>query len=115
MARTKDAREFGRTGLHATVSLVEPTMLAKELAMTELAVSIPDNLFGSLRKAPHELAKELRIAAAIHWYQQGLISMGRAAETAGMDRPEFLAELARRKIDVFVIDEEDLERELKGV
>lgn len=83
--------------------------------MTELSVSVPDSLFGSLRKAPHEMAREMRIASAIHWYGQGLISMGRAAETAGMDRAEFLAELARRKVDVFVVDEEDLERELKVV
>ena len=41
--------------------------------------------------------------------------MERAAETAGMDRPQFLAELARRKVDVFVVDEEDLERELDRV
>ncbi|MFO0744117.1 MAG: UPF0175 family protein [Myxococcota bacterium] len=83
--------------------------------MTELAVSVPDDLLGSLRKAPHELVRELRIAAAIHWYQQGLISMGRAAETAGMDRPEFLAELNRRRVDVFIVDEEDLARELSSV
>ena len=83
--------------------------------MTELAVSIPDDLLGSLRKAPHEMAREMRIASAIYWYQQGMISMGRAAEAAGMDRPQFLAELARRKVDVFVIDDEDLERELKSV
>jgi predicted HTH domain antitoxin len=83
--------------------------------VTELAVGIPDDLFGSLRKAPHEMAREMRIASAIHWYGQGLISMGRAAEAAGMDRPQFLAELARRKVDVFVVDEEDLARELKGV
>lgn len=83
--------------------------------MTELAVRIPDNLLGSLRKAPHEMAREMQIASAIHWYGQGLISMGRAAEAAGMDRPQFLAELARRKVDVFVVDEEDLERELMSV
>lgn len=83
--------------------------------MTDLPVSVPESLFGSLRKTPNELAKEMRIASAIHWYQQGLLSMGRAAEAAGMDRPAFLAELARRKVDVFVVDDEDLERELKGV
>jgi predicted HTH domain antitoxin len=54
----------------------------------------------------------MRIAAAIHWYQQSAISMERAAETAGMSRAEFLAELARRRVDVFVVDEEDLAREL---
>jgi predicted HTH domain antitoxin len=83
--------------------------------MTELSIQVPDSLFAALRKAPHEVAREVRIAAAIHWYQQGFVSMERAAETAGMDRPQFLAELARRKVDVFVVDEEDLERELRGV
>jgi len=39
--------------------------------------------------------------------------MERAAETAGMSRPEFLAELARRRVDVFLVDEEDLARELR--
>jgi len=83
--------------------------------VTELAVRIPESLYGALRKAPHELARELRIAAAIHWYQQGVISMERAAEAAGMDRPQFLAELARRRVDVFVVDDEDLARELRSV
>jgi len=80
--------------------------------MTELAVQIPETLFGALRKTPHELADEMRVAAAIHWYQQGSISMERAAETAGMDRAMFLAELARRGVDVFIVDVEDLKREL---
>ena len=38
--------------------------------------------------------------------------MARAAETASMSRAEFLAELARRRVDVFVVDEQDLAREL---
>jgi predicted HTH domain antitoxin len=58
-----------------------------------------------------ELAREMGIAAAIHWYQQGCISMERAAEAAGMDRPRFLQELARRKVDVFALDAEELARE----
>ena len=39
--------------------------------------------------------------------------MERAAETARMSRSEFLAELGRRHVDVFVVDEEDLARELR--
>ena len=82
--------------------------------MTNVEVAIPESLFAALRKTPHEVAGELRIAAAIHWYQQGILSMERAAETAGMDRVDFLAELSRRKIDVFVVDDEDLARELSN-
>lgn len=79
--------------------------------MTRVDVTVPDGLLAALRKAPHEVADEMRLAAAIHWYQQGRISMSRAAETAGMTRTEFLAELARRRVDVFVVDDADLARE----
>lgn len=82
--------------------------------MTSVEIAVPDSLFAALRKAPHEVAREMRIAASIHWYQQGELSMERAAETAGMSRAEFLSELARQRVDVFVVDEEDLVRELRG-
>jgi predicted HTH domain antitoxin len=81
--------------------------------VTSVQITLPDNLFAALRKAPHEVPREIRIAASIHWYQQSVLSMERAAETAGMSRPEFLAELARRRVDVFVVDEEDLGGELR--
>jgi predicted HTH domain antitoxin len=79
--------------------------------MTDLQISVPDSLFAALRKAPHEVSREIRIAASIHWYQQGSISMERAAEFADMSRAEFLAELARRRVDVFVVEKDDLARE----
>jgi len=81
--------------------------------MTSVEVTFPDSLLAALRKAPHEVAHEVRVAASIHWYQQGAISMERAAEFAGLGRADFLAELARRHVDVFVVEEEDLARELR--
>jgi len=75
---------------------------------TSVEVTFPDSLLAALRKAPHEVAREVRLAASIHWYQQSTISMERAAEFAGLNRAEFLAELARRRVDVFVVDREDL-------
>ncbi len=76
--------------------------------MTHVDVKVPDGLLAALGKAPHEMAAELCLAAAIHWYQQGVLSMERAAETAGMSRAEFLAALARRRVDVFVVDDQEL-------
>jgi predicted HTH domain antitoxin len=73
--------------------------------MLKVEVTFPDSLFAALRKAPHEIGREVSIAASIHWYQQTAISMERAAEFAGMSRAEFLKELARRHVDVFVFDE----------
>jgi predicted HTH domain antitoxin len=82
--------------------------------MTTVQVDLPESVLAALRKAPHELPREVKIAAAIHWYQQGSLSMERAAEAADMTRLAFLAELARRRIDVFTIDAEDLARELRN-
>jgi len=81
-------------------------------AMTTIQVSFPDAAFAALKRTPHEFAAELRLAGAIHWYQQGQLSMERAAEIAGMDRRGFLEELARRKVDVFQVDLDDLKREI---
>lgn len=80
--------------------------------MTAITIEFPDSTLSALRQAPRQLAAEVRLAAAIHWYQQARISMERAAECAGLTRAAFLAELARRKIDVFVVDEDDLAEEL---
>jgi predicted HTH domain antitoxin len=82
--------------------------------MTHVNVTVPESLFAALRKAPHEVAAEMRLAASIHWYQQSSISMERASEIAGMSRAEFLAELSRRRVDVFVVDDTDLSQELKN-
>ena len=72
----------------------------------------PDDVFSALRRSPEEFARELRIAAAIHWYERGEISQEKAAHVAGLTRGQFLAELARTKSDAFVVDFEDLKREL---
>jgi len=54
----------------------------------------------------------LRLAAAIYWYSQAKISQEKAAQIAGLDRADFLAALARENADAFVVDFEDLEREI---
>lgn len=80
--------------------------------MIRVDVTVPDSLFATLKLTPHEMSAELCLAAAIHWYQQGILSMERAAETAGLARADFLRELSRRQVDVFGVDDEDFRREL---
>jgi len=56
----------------------------------------------------------MRLAAAIHWFSQGLISQGKAAKIAGVSRAELLDELFRRKVPVPAIQVtlEELREEL---
>jgi predicted HTH domain antitoxin len=81
-------------------------------AMTPITLQMPDDVFAALRRSPEEFARELRLAAAVHWYSRGDVSQEKAAEIAGLDRKQFLLALAREKVDVFLVDIDDLKREL---
>lgn len=71
--------------------------------------------FGALRLAPNEFAREMRIAAAVQWYAQGVVSQGRAAELAGLARAGFLDELYRRKVlPACQVSAEELADEIHG-
>ena len=59
-----------------------------------------------------KVQKERRLAVAIRWYSQGLISQERAAAIAGLDRTDFLMVLAREKVDAFHVDLDQLAREI---
>lgn len=82
-------------------------------AMKTLSVDLPEEVFSALRRSPEEFVREMRLAAAIHWYQRGEVSQEKAAQIAGLDRADFLAALAREKADVFRVDLADLKRELE--
>lgn len=80
--------------------------------MAHVDVVVPDAALSSLRYRPEELGREVQLAVAIQWYQQGRISQEWAAEIAGLDRTDFLLALARLERDSFLVDFEDLNREL---
>jgi predicted HTH domain antitoxin len=81
--------------------------------MTSVNMQLPDDVFSALRRSPDEFVRELRLAAAIHWYEKGEISQEKAASVAGVDRTDFLLALARENADAFVVDFDDLKRELE--
>jgi predicted HTH domain antitoxin len=83
--------------------------------MPTVALELPEEVFSALRRSPAEFGRELRLAAAIHWYQRGEISQEKAAQIAGLDRSDFLAAVAREHVDVFRVDVDSLKRELDGV
>lgn len=80
--------------------------------MATVTLDLPEEVFSALRRSPTEFVRELRLAAAIHWYAQGEISQEKAAQVAGLDRTDFLLALAREQIDAFAVDIDSLRREL---
>lgn len=81
--------------------------------MATVTLDLPEEVFSALRRSPSEFGRELRLAAAIYWYQRGQISQEKAAQVAGLDRTDFLMALAREGVDAFVVDFDDLQNELE--
>jgi len=82
--------------------------------MPTIEITLPEEVFAALRKEPQEVAHDVQVAAAVEWYAEGLVSQGKAAELAGLSRPEFLDELARRKVPVIQMTVEELRADLEG-
>ena len=80
--------------------------------MAQITLDFPPEVFSARRLPPDEFVRELRLAAAIYWYQKQEISQEKAAQVAGLNRRDFLAALAREQVDVFVVNFDDLQREL---
>jgi predicted HTH domain antitoxin len=76
-------------------------------------VDFPEEVFSALRRSPNEFVREMRLAAAIHWYERGRVSQEKAAQIAGLDRADFLAAVAREGVDVFSVDAADLRQEIE--
>jgi len=82
--------------------------------MTQLTLEIPESALAALHQAPKEFAQEMRVAAAVKWYELGRFSQGRAAEIAGLSRSGFIDALSRYKVSPFQYTAEELAEELRN-
>lgn len=60
-----------------------------------LRIDMDDEVLLGMNKNPEEMAREIRLAAAVKWYEVGMISQGKAAQMAGLSRAEFITALSR--------------------
>ena len=63
--------------------------------------SVNRDIFSTLRQDPDHFVAELRLAAAVKWYELEMVSQSTAAEIAGLSRAKFISELARFKVSPF--------------
>lgn len=80
--------------------------------MATLTMEIPETVFSALNVDPQEFARQMRIAAAIKWYELGKISQNKGAEIAGLTRADFIDALSAAKVSPLQITPEQLRKEL---
>jgi predicted HTH domain antitoxin len=81
------------------------------------AIQIPhfEDLMLASGRSAEELERELRLALALKLFELKRVSMGRAAEIAGVGKIAFLDELGRLGIPVIDFGEDQLEQEFRDV
>jgi len=77
----------------------------------QISIDLPDSAFSALRANPGDFVNEMRLAAAVKWYELLMVSQSKASELAGVSRAEFLDALRRYKVSPFQVTPEQLAAE----
>ena len=76
-----------------------------------ISLTLPLSVFSALRKTPVEFSAEIRLTAAVKWYEMGVVSQEKASEIAGMNREDFLLALSKFNVSPFQYSAEEVLQE----
>jgi hypothetical protein len=72
----------------------------------------PDSAFSALRLSPVEFVREMRVAAALKWYEAGTISQSKAAAVAGVSREALLMAAGKFRVSAVQATPAEMAEEL---
>ncbi|NJN19992.1 MAG: UPF0175 family protein [Leptolyngbya sp. RL_3_1] len=85
------------------------------MAPETITIEISPDILAALKLGITDLSRNIRLIAAIAYFEEKKLSLGKAAQLAGMNRLAFMDTLAERGIVVFDYDESMLAHELEGI
>ena len=93
---------------HRHVYWFSPLSLIHQVkpVMSDVTIRVPQDIVQALRLPPDVVAVELQRELAVALYQRGILSSGKAAALAGMNRWEWEELLGARKIPRHYSDED---------
>ena len=80
-----------------------------------ISFDVSEDILVALEINSVELSQKVRLLAAIEYFKSKQLSLGKAAELAGINSLEFMDILGKEGIVIFDYDEIELESELIGI
>ena len=102
----------GRPNRFAHIHVPDPPLARTPMPPDPLEIPYPAGFEEAVHLTKSEMALHIRLMAALKMFELGKLSAGKAAELAGLSRPEFYEACARYRISAFNYPPEDLEREI---
>jgi predicted HTH domain antitoxin len=81
------------------------------MALNQITITIPRDIAGLL--PGNEVEQDVKRYLALKFYQEEILTIGKAAELAGMDRMEFEFFLAHNQIPVSLLNYDDIRADLR--
>ncbi len=82
------------------------------MGYAELKMKYPEGFESSIHLTKEEFEQQLLLMAALKLFELGKVSSGKAAELAGMSRPEFFDACGRYHVSIYNYDADEIAAEL---
>ncbi len=79
---------------------------------TTISIDFPADIFLALNKDEVEIKKDIKLSLAMRLFQQQKLTIGKAAQLAGLSRLDFETILSENRIPISHLDIEDIESDI---
>ena len=80
-----------------------------------VSFQVSQDLLASLKLGVADLGRDMRLLAAIAYFREKKLSLGKAAQLAGLNRLDFMDILSQKGMITFDYDESALASEIRGI